>query len=67
MNQDERTGKKENLKGRLKEAAGILIDDKDLEKEGSKERAVGETRETIGKARRKVGEAIQDLGKKIKR
>lgn len=67
MNQDEREGKKENLKGRVKEAAGILIDDKQLEKEGSRERSEGEARETIGKARRKVGEAIEDLGEKIKR
>lgn len=67
MNQDERAGKTENLKGRIKEAAGILIDDENLEKEGSRERTEGEARETIGKARRKVGEALQDLGEKIKR
>lgn len=67
MNQDERDGKKENLKGRIKEAAGILIDDENLEKEGAQERSQGEVQETIGKARRKVGEALEDLGEKIKR
>ena len=67
MNQDERAGKKDNLKGRVKEAAGILIDDEKLEKEGSAQRKEGEVRETVGKARRKVGEALEDLGEKIKR
>ncbi|HEY3202497.1 MAG TPA: CsbD family protein [Thermoanaerobaculia bacterium] len=67
MNRDERRGKRESLKGRLKEAAGVLTDDKDLEQRGAEERARGETRETLGRARRKAGEAIEDLGKKIKR
>ena len=67
MNRDERDGKAENLKGRVKEAAGILIDDENLEKEGSRDRTEGEARETLGKARRKVGEALEDLGEKIKR
>lgn len=67
MNRDERDGKAENLKGRVKEATGILIDDENLEKEGSRERTEGEARETLGKARRKVGEALEDLGDKIKR
>lgn len=67
MNQDERDGKKGNLKGRIKEAAGILTDNERLEQEGSQERKEGEVQETLGKARRKVGEAIEDLGEKIKR
>jgi uncharacterized protein YjbJ (UPF0337 family) len=67
MNQDERKGKEDSLKGRLKEAAGVLIHDDDLEKEGADERAQGEAREAIGKTRRKVGEALEDLGKRIQR
>lgn len=66
MNRNEREGKKENVKGRVKEAAGTLIGDKNLESEGARQRAVGVAQERIGKASRKVGEAIEDLGRKIK-
>ena len=67
MNRDELAGKKENLKGRVKEAMGTLTGNKDLESEGASERAGGAAQERIGKATRKMGEAIEDLGKKIKR
>ncbi len=67
MNKEEREGKAATLKGRVKQAAGILIDDEKLEKQGSRDRTEGEARETVGKARRKVGEVLEDLGKKIKR
>ena len=67
MNRDELQGKKENVKGRVKEAVGALTGNKDLESEGASERAQGEAQEQIGKATRKVGEAIEDLGRKIKR
>ena len=48
MNKDELKGKSENLKGRLKEAAGIVADDAQLEKEGADEREIGEAREQLG-------------------
>ena len=67
MNRDEREGLKENIKGRIKEAAGTLSGDRDLESEGANQRASGEIQEKVGTARRKMGEAIEDLGKKIKR
>ena len=67
MNRDEIEGKKENIKGRIKEAAGTLTGNKNLESEGADERADGAAQEEIGKARRKVGESIEELGKKIKR
>jgi uncharacterized protein YjbJ (UPF0337 family) len=67
MNRDEIEGKKENIKGRIKEAAGTLTGNKELESEGSNERADGAAQEEIGKARRKVGESIEELGQKIKR
>jgi uncharacterized protein YjbJ (UPF0337 family) len=66
MNQDELEGKLENVKGRVKEAAGTLIGNKRLESEGADERADGVAQERIGEASRKVGEAIEDLGRKIK-
>jgi uncharacterized protein YjbJ (UPF0337 family) len=67
MNRDERDGKAENVKGRVKEAAGIVTGDKELEKKGAQERAEGEARRNVGEARRKVGEAIEEVGKKVRR
>lgn len=67
MNRDEIDGKKDNLAGRIKEAAGTLTGNKDLESEGAKQRAGGAVEEGLGKARRKVGEALEDLGNEVKR
>ena len=65
MNREEREGKKENVKGRVKEATGVLTGNEELETEGRRERSEGEDRETVGRARREVGEAIEELGRKI--
>jgi len=67
MNRDEVTGKAENVKGRIKEAAGVITGNRDLESEGAGERAEGALRDQAGKARRKVGEAIEDIGEKLKK
>ncbi|MEP6769605.1 MAG: CsbD family protein [Acidobacteriota bacterium] len=67
MNRDEIDGKKDNLAGRIKEAAGTLTGNKDLESEGANQRAGGAVEEGLGKARRKVGEALEDLGNEVKR
>jgi uncharacterized protein YjbJ (UPF0337 family) len=66
-NKDEIEGRKDNIKGRIKEATGTLTGDRDLESEGANERAGGAAREGLARARRKVGEAIEDLGKDVKR
>ena len=66
MNRDEREGKTENLKGRVKEATGALLGDEELQKEGADQRAAGELQEDVGKLRRKAGEALEELGEKIK-
>jgi uncharacterized protein YjbJ (UPF0337 family) len=67
MNRDEREGKAENLKGRVKEATGALLDDEKLQKEGAEQRERGELQKDVGELRRKAGEALEDLGEKIKR
>jgi uncharacterized protein YjbJ (UPF0337 family) len=67
MNRDELDGKSENLKGRVKEAAGIVTGKPDLEREGAQERSEGAVREGLGRARRKVGEALEDLGEDVKK
>jgi uncharacterized protein YjbJ (UPF0337 family) len=64
-NRDEVRGKADQVKGRVKEEVGDMIDDERLENEGRAERAAGEVEEGLGKGRRKIGNAIKDLGKKI--
>jgi len=66
-NRDEVEGRAENVKGRIKEAAGTLTGNPDLENEGANERAGGALQEGLGRARRKVGEAIEDVGEDLKR
>ena len=67
MNRDELSGKGDQLKGKVKQAAGDLTDDEQLHDEGVADEAAGELKEGFGRGRRKVGEAIEDLGDKLKR
>ena len=67
MNRDEVRGKAQDIKGRIKQAAGTLTGNKDLESEGADERASGDALESAGRARRKVGEALEELGEKIRK
>lgn len=67
MNRDELDGKKEQLKGKVKQAAGDLTDDEHLHDEGVADEAAGNVQEGFGRGKRKIGEAIEDLGDKIKR
>jgi uncharacterized protein YjbJ (UPF0337 family) len=66
MNRDELDGKGEQIKGKLKQAAGDLTDDEQLRSEGIADEAAGNVQEGFGRGRRKVGEAIEDLGDKLK-
>ena len=67
MNRDELEGKKDQLKGKVKQAAGDLTDDDRLHDEGVADEAAGDVQEGFGRGRRKLGDAIEDLGNKIKR
>ena len=67
MNRDEIDGKADQLKGKVKQAAGDLTDDQDLHDEGVADEAAGHVQEGFGRGRRKVGEAIEDIGEKLKR
>lgn len=58
MKQQEARGKMNNLKGRVKEAVGIITGDSKLEHEGLGQRAKGAVQEKVGKARRKVSELL---------
>lgn len=67
MNRDELDGKGDQLKGKLKQAAGDLTDNDRLHDEGVADEAAGDVQEGFGRGRRKIGEAIEDLGDKLKR
>jgi uncharacterized protein YjbJ (UPF0337 family) len=51
------SGKSDELKGRVKEAAGALIGDKELKKEGQADQAVGKVKQKVEKMIDKVKEA----------
>ncbi len=67
MNRDEIKGRTDQVRGKVKQAAGDLTDDDRLRDEGLADEAAGEVREGFGRGRRKVGEAIEDIGENIKR
>ena len=48
----------DDLKGRAKEAAGDLTDDKDLEREGKVDQATGTVKDKVGDAADKVKDVI---------
>jgi len=43
------SGRAEEVKGRVKEAAGVLTDDEKLKQEGRADRAVGKLKQTVDK------------------
>ena len=65
MNRDEIKGKAEKAKGIVKEKAGELTNNPDLEAEGTVDRASGAVREGFGKAKRKVKEGIEDVAEAV--
>jgi uncharacterized protein YjbJ (UPF0337 family) len=67
MNRDEFEGKNDQLKGKIKQAAGDLTDNDKLHDEGVADEAAGKVEEGFGRGRRKVGEALEDLGDSLKR
>jgi uncharacterized protein YjbJ (UPF0337 family) len=50
--------KLDDAKGRVKEAAGDLTDDKDLQREGKVDQAAGTAKEKVGDAADKVKDAV---------
>lgn len=56
-------GKRDKLKGKVKEATGILIGDKELEREGKVDQAVGRAKEVVEKVVSKVRD-VKDRAKK---
>lgn len=67
MTDQEIRGKVKNLTGRVKEAAGIITGNPELENEGAAQRVDGALDEGVGKARRKVGELLDDVADTLKK
>ena len=66
-NRDEVEGKFDRAKGTVKENVGRALNDRELEDEGTADRAGGNVQEGWGTAKRKVGEAVEDIGDAIKK
>jgi uncharacterized protein YjbJ (UPF0337 family) len=65
MNRDQMQGKAEKAKGYIKDKAGEILNDPDLEAEGELERGKGALREGFGNAKEKVGDAVDAVKDKI--
>lgn len=55
--------KLDDLKGRAKEAAGDLTDNKDLEREGKVDQGKAEVKDKVGNIADKVGDKVKDITK----
>jgi uncharacterized protein YjbJ (UPF0337 family) len=57
------TGKSEEIKGRIKEAAGALTGDDKLRREGKLDQATGKIKEAVEKIVEKTKEGLNELRK----
>jgi len=64
-NKDEIKGKGKQIEGAIKNKAGKLTDNPNLEAKGKAERVAGKVQEKTGKARQKVGKPVEKAGKVI--
>ncbi len=66
-NKNERGGKVDQAKGKVKQAVGTLTGDDDLKAEGQVDETVAKVEAAVGRISRKAGDAIMRAGKAIKR
>jgi uncharacterized protein YjbJ (UPF0337 family) len=64
-NKAEIKGKGKQIEGAIKDKAGELTGNPNLEAKGKAERVAGKVQERVGKARRKTGEAVVRAAKAI--
>jgi len=60
-------GTRDAVKGKIKEATGILIGDKELEREGKIDKAVGAVKGTVAKVVDKLRDAVVPARRPAKR
>jgi uncharacterized protein YjbJ (UPF0337 family) len=58
--------KTDKLKGRIKEAIGVLTDNDDLQREGQRDQVVGELKEQAEQVAEKVKEQVKRAVEKVK-
>ena len=58
-------GKADQMKGQVKEAAGTLTGNDDLEAEGKADRRAGDAKEKLARAKDKIEEVIEDAEAKV--
>jgi uncharacterized protein YjbJ (UPF0337 family) len=66
-NKNERDGKIDQAKGRVKQAVGDLTGNKKLKAEGQVDEAGGKVEEAVGELKRKTVTAIEKFGDAVKR
>jgi uncharacterized protein YjbJ (UPF0337 family) len=54
----------DNLKGRIKETAGVATNDRDLEGEGKLDQLKGKVKEKLGNIRESIKDTLDNLDKK---
>ena len=59
-------GKIDKIKGRIKEAVGVLVDNDNLEREGQRDQVVGEVKEQAQRVAEKVKEQVAKVVEKVK-
>ena len=59
------SGKSDQAKGRIKQAAGDLTGNKDLEREGERDETAGKAKEFIGDAKETLDDAVDSVKKKL--
>lgn len=64
-NKDEVEGKWEQAKGWVKDKAGEVTNNPELEAEGEAQNAAGKVQDTWGKVKRNVGDAVESVGEAI--
>lgn len=57
--------KSDQVKGRVEEAVGALTDDKDLKREGRKDRLTGQAKEKLEHAKDKLEDVIDSTKDKV--
>ena len=58
MNKDQKEGLAQNIKGRVKEATGVLTGDKDKESDGATERAKGAVKKAVGDVKHGIAKKL---------
>lgn len=61
------SGEMDQMKGRVKQAAGDLTDDRDLKQEGERDEAAGKLKDKVDDVKDKVDDAIDKVKDKANR